>query len=347
MGMEYKCNDSSKPSDHKSDWFGVDTDSNKLYVGFNNGNQHGDIIRVFTAAASNQAPVAVNDTDSVNEDATVTKTGSQNDVLNDDSDPDGDTITVTQIKHSTTSNSAVSGSTTYSNGTSVTGTYGTLTIGADGSYTYVADQSAADDLDAGDTATDVFTYTISDTVDTATATLTITVTGVNDTPVAVDDTDTVAEDATVTKTGSQNDVLNDDTDADDSASLTVTQIKKSGGSNSAVSSSTTYSNGTSVTGTYGTLVIGADGSYTYTADQTAADALDVNDSVTDTFVYTLSDGTATDTANLVITVTGVNDTPTAQNDVGFIDEGETLTVTNGANAVLSGSYDADGNIQVI
>ena len=117
-------------------------------------------------------------------------------------------------------------------------------------------------MDASDTATDVFTYTISDTVDTATATLTITVTGVNDTPVAVDDTDTVAEDATVTKTGSQNDVLNDDTDADDSASLTVTQIKKSGGSNSAVSSSTTYSNGTSVTGTYGTLVIGADGSYT-------------------------------------------------------------------------------------
>ena len=40
-----------------------------------------------------------------------------------------------------------SGSTYDSSGTSVTGTYGTLTIGADGSYTYVADQSAADDLD--------------------------------------------------------------------------------------------------------------------------------------------------------------------------------------------------------
>ena len=86
----------SKPSGHKSDWFGVDTDSNTLYVGFNNGAQHGDIIRVFTKAG-NQAPDAVNDTDSVNEDATVTKTGSQNDVLNDDSDADGDTITVTKI----------------------------------------------------------------------------------------------------------------------------------------------------------------------------------------------------------------------------------------------------------
>ena len=30
-----------------------------------------------------------------------------------------------------------------SNGTSVTGTYGTLTIGADGSYTYVADQACS------------------------------------------------------------------------------------------------------------------------------------------------------------------------------------------------------------
>ena len=158
----------------------------------------------------------------------------------------------------------------------------------------------------------------------------------------MNDTDAVNEDATITKTSSQDDVLNDDTDADDSASLSVTAIQPSGGSSSNVSSGSSYnSSGTSVTGTYGTLVIGADGSYTYTADQTAADALDVNDSVTDTFVYTLSDGTATDTANLVITVTGVNDTPTAHNDVGIIDEGETLTVTNGANANVSGSYDAD------
>ena len=81
-----------------------------------------------------------------------------------------------------------SGSTYASSGTSVTGTYGTLTIGADGSYTYVADQSAADDLDAGDTATDVFVYTVSDGTSTDTANLTITVTGINDDPAAVNDT---------------------------------------------------------------------------------------------------------------------------------------------------------------
>ena len=115
----------------------------------------------------------------------------------------------------------------------------------------------------------------------------ITVLGVNDTPVAVDDTDVVTENQTVTKTGAQDDVLDDDTDADESSTLTVTAIQPSGGSSSNVSSGSTYdSSGTSVTGTYGTLTIGADGSYTYTADQSAADALDDTETATDTFTYT-------------------------------------------------------------
>ena len=68
-----------------------------------------------------------------------------------------------------------------------------------------------------------------------------------------------------------------------------------------VSSSTTNANGTSVTGTYGVLTIGADGSYTYNANN--ADSLADGIEGTDTFVYTITDtqgGTAT--ANLVITL---------------------------------------------
>ena len=262
-----------------------------------------------------------------------------------DSDADSDAITVTLIRKSGGSDSAItSGSSYNSSGTSVTGTYGTLTIGADGSYTYVADQSAADDLDLNDSVTDTFIYTISDGTATDTATLTITVLGINDTPTAVDDTDTVDEDGTVTKTGSQDDVLTDDSDPDDSATLTVTAIQPSGGSSSNVTSGTTYTNGTSVTGTYGTLVIGADGSYTYTADQSAADDLDAGDSVTDVFTYTVTDENgATTTATITITVNGINDTPVAQNDVGVIVEDGTLTVANGDNANESGgSYNATG-----
>ena len=110
-----------------------------------------------------------------------------------------------------------------------------------------------------------------------------------------------------------------DSDADASASLTITQIKKDGGSNSAVSSGST----TSVTGTYGTLTIGADGSYTYAATESAADGIADGESVTDVFVYTLSDGTDTTTANITITILGQNDALTAQNDEGVIMEGST------------------------
>ncbi|MBF9054846.1 hypothetical protein LSUCC1028_11450, partial [Rhodobacterales bacterium LSUCC1028] len=46
-------------------------------------------------------------------------------------------------------------------GFSLQGTYGTLTLEADGSYSYVADTAAAEALDAGDVVTDVFTYTVS------------------------------------------------------------------------------------------------------------------------------------------------------------------------------------------
>ena len=298
---------------------------------------------IFTVTGVNDTPVAVNDTDAVNEDATVTRSSGSNLLMADDSDADDDdSFTVTQIAVTGSSNSAVSSGTNQSNGTSVTGTYGTLTVGANGTYTYVADQSAADDLDANDTATDSFTYTISDGDATDTATLIFTVTGVNDAPVAVNDTDAVNEDATVTRSSGSNLLMADDSDADDDDSFTVTQIAVTGGSNSAVTSGSSYnSNGRSVTGTYGTLTVGADGTYTYVADQSASDDLDANDTATDSFTYTISDGDATDTATLIFTVTGINDAPVADNETGAVNEDATLTVSDGTSDLLHGDTDAD------
>ena len=71
-----------------------------------------------------------------------------------------------------------------------------LTIGADGSYTYNANSANA--LDDGDTATDVFTYTVSDGSLTDTGTLTITIEGINDAPVAQDDYGFINENSTLT-----------------------------------------------------------------------------------------------------------------------------------------------------
>jgi VCBS repeat-containing protein len=202
----------------------------------------------------------------------------------------------------------------------VTGSYGTLTINSNGSYSYVAGSSAG---------TDVFTYIVSDGSLTSSTTLTFTVT-LGDPPVAVNDTDVVDEDATVTQSSGNSLLVADDTDADGNT-LTVTQIAVTGSSNNAVTANSTYNSGSpeTVTGTYGQLTVGADGSYTYVANQSIADDLDLNDEVTDSFTYTVSDGANTDTATLIFTVTGVNDLPTASNN--------TITTNEDTNHVFSTS----------
>ena len=120
---------------------------------------------------------------------------------NSDSDADNDTLTITAIR----TGSSEGGGTAGSVGAALTGTYGQLTINANGSYTYVANQAAADALDPGDTVTDAFNYTVSDgNGEDDIAVLTITVVGINDDPVAQNDTGTVNEDATLTVSNSGN-----------------------------------------------------------------------------------------------------------------------------------------------
>ncbi|MEH2432867.1 MAG: cadherin-like domain-containing protein, partial [Nostoc sp.] len=74
--------------------------------------------------------------------------------------------------------------------------------------------------------------------------------------------------------------------------------------------------GTTVTktGTYGTLSLNSStGSYTFTPVDSAIEALTSNN--TDSFTFTVSDGTATDSKTLNINLTGVNDTPTLENAI--------------------------------
>ncbi|MDA9601889.1 VCBS domain-containing protein, partial [Alphaproteobacteria bacterium] len=337
-------------------------------------------LKITVIGVGNTAPVARNDVGVIAEDSTLSVSdgananetgGSYNatgehsgDVINTsstthyDTDADGDTLTVTAIRLGSSEGSGTAGTV----GQALTGTYGQLTLNANGSYSYVANQTAADALDAGDSVSDTFNYTISDGTATDIGTITITVLGINDAPVAQNDVGVIVEGSTLTVANSANanvsgsydatgehsgDVIDTsssshtDSDADASSSLSITHIKLSGGSNSTVASSSSYnSNGTSITGTYGTITIGADGSYTYAATTDATDALDAGESATDTFVYTLSDGTAITTANITITVLGANDAPVAQNDTGTINEDATLTVSDGdgASTVAGASF---------
>ena len=243
---------------------------------------------------------------------------------NEDTDADGDTLTVTNISHSNTNTDTVESGSTYSDSGgepgSIAGTYGTITIGADGSYQYVADLDVTDALDAGDIVTDTFTYTVSDGGGTDTADIVITITGINDAPTAVADTDTVTANSTVTNaTNSAGTLISDDTDADASSSLYVTKITHSNGNSSEVTyNSTSSSNAATITGSKGTLTFGSDGSYSYAANLNVTTG-------PDTFTYTLTDGTSTTTSTLTIDV--------VVNHFGYIQEGKTLTVANTASLV--------------
>ncbi|MEI6473458.1 MAG: VCBS domain-containing protein, partial [Holophagaceae bacterium] len=105
-------------------------------------------------------------------------------------------------------------------------------------------------------------------------------------------------------------VLDTDQDSD---TLTVDSIKPSASAVATVTAgSTSASNATSVSGSYGGLVIGADGSYTYTLDNTkaAVQALAVSETLTDTFTYTIKDGRGgSSSSTLTVTITGTNDAP--------------------------------------
>ena len=205
--------------------------------------------------------VASNDAAYINEDATLTVTDGASandstpdatgehtgDVLLNDTHSGGDALTVADV-----SNGSV--------GSAATGTFGQLTIAANGSYTYVANQAAADALDPGETGTDEFTYTVEDeNGDQATATLTFTVAGLNDPITAVNDTDAVNEDATINRSTSDTQELDhDDTDPDGddvSGSFTITPIRTGRGCDGASGTI-----GQALTGTYGILTVNADGS---------------------------------------------------------------------------------------
>src|SRR5262249_31075090 len=148
-------------------------------------------------------------------------------------------------------------------------------------------------LAEGASVTDSFSYQASDGSAASTvATLTVTILGVNDAPVASDDSASLSED-TASVSGN---VLTNDTDVDAGATLSV------------------VAPGT-FTGTYGTLELAADGSYTYTLNTAGVQSLAEGASVTDSFSYQASDGSAaSNAATLVVTITGVNDAPTANAD---------------------------------
>ncbi|MGH1472643.1 MAG: VCBS domain-containing protein, partial [Cellvibrionaceae bacterium] len=126
----------------------------------------------------------VDDTNAITEDA-VPNTVSGN-VMTNDSDPDGDAITVVEVD-------GAAGNVT----NTVTGTYGSVVINTDGSYTYTLNNAlpATQGLDDGETVVESFSYSVADAFgNQGSASLNITITGAEDvSDITIEGTDSAAE----------------------------------------------------------------------------------------------------------------------------------------------------------
>jgi Ca2+-binding RTX toxin-like protein len=282
------------------------------------GNPTGDIIdfteieQIIGDEVTNFDPDAVDDAVDAVEDG-VSDLG--NVIAANDTDPDGDTLTV----------GAVNGDDTLV-GAPVAGDNGGLvTINADGTASFDANGDF-EALGEGETATTEVTYTVDDgNGGTDTATVTVTVTGTNDAPTAVADTGTTDQD-TVLDLG--NIVAANDTDPEGDT-LTVGAVN---GDDTLV--------GTPVAGDNGGLVtINADGTASFDPNGDF-DALGIGENATTEVTYTITDPDgAESTTTVTVTVTGSNDGPTAVADAFVTDEDTAGDLGN----VLTNDEDPDGD----
>ena len=312
-----------------------------------------------TIQGANDNPVGVADTGTATEasgyaNATAGSNATGNVLTNDtdvDSAANGETNTVTGVAAGTVSSSVGSVSSV------VHGSYGSITINGDGTYSYVVNESNATVQAlrlSSQTITDVFTYTVTDAGGlNSTTQVTITIQGGNDAPVGVDDTATAVEAGGLSNgtagTNPTGNVLTNDTDVDSNANGETKTV--SGVAAGAVGTTALQLVGDNVTGTYGSINIGADGSYTYTVDDsnTAVQALRLtSQTLIDLFTYEVVDtGGLTSLATVTITIQGSNDNPVAVVDNGDAIEAGGITNgtagSNGTGNVLANDTDVDSN----
>ncbi|TKJ79691.1 type I secretion target [Pseudomonas koreensis] len=194
---------------------------------------------------------------------------------------------------------------------SATGNYGQIVLNPNGTYTYTLTSPASTTPHADDganTLTETFTYQATDSLGNI-VTSSIVVSIVDDVPKAVNDSNAnSASETQLTLTGN---VLTNDVQGADVVAT---------GPNAGPITAGTF------TGTYGTLVLNANGTYTYTLNPNDADFKNLHGggNGTETFTYTLTDADGdTSTANLVLNIHN-NDDPVLLN--GLDVNGGELTV---------------------
>ncbi|WP_286162512.1 beta strand repeat-containing protein, partial [Methylobacillus flagellatus] len=247
-----------------------------------------------TLNGANDAPVAVDDSNTATEDAALLM-GS---VATNDSDRDANAV----LSYSAAeAQDAVAG----------------LTFNSDGSYSFDAADTAYQSLAAGETLDVTFDYTVTDDLGaTSDATLTITLTGTNDDPTVTavtngsltEDTGLVVDPASLDPMAAADTLSTtvsvDFSDVDTTDVLTYSV--KPGLDNTLSGSLTLHtSDDTGIDGSTGSV------SYTYSIANSAVQSLAAGETVTETYTITADDGEGGEVSQKVsITLTGTNDAPT-------------------------------------
>ena len=325
-----------------------------------------------TVTPVNDAPVGIADSFATNEDAPHEAEIAA--LLANDTDVDGDTLTITSVGNSTNGTAAI--------------------VGTDVVFTPTANF----------TGSGTYRYTVSDGTATADVTVTVTIGGVNDPPVAMDDNGTTPEDTDLVVAATS--LATNDTDPENQT-LTVTAVADGTGGtvalaggdvtftptanfNGAATFTYTVSDGADTdTGTVTVTVtavndapVAANDAVTTNEDtdltvlnatavgnDTDVDpgttltvtsvtgatngnvALDVSGNATFTptpnfngtgsYDYTVSDGAGgTSTATVTITINAVNDAPVAVDDPGFMTDADT-PIDIATSALLANDSDVD------
>ena len=325
----------------------VINDGNNVQAGGNAGGpaalDSNVLTGTLTIAVTNDLPTANDDTHAIGED---TASVGSNVVTGrvpgqGDTDPDNLTLTVSAVRTGTEAGAGTAGTV----GSPLAGTYGSVVLNADGSYTYTLNNAdpRVQALTAGETLTEVYTYTVSDGAGGSDiAQLTITITGAADGSPADDLPGIVVIDQNGAATGNLSVNESGLTSAGDTGetagstfaisaadglsgitvngtALTLAQLQAaSAGAPLTITTADGVLNitGFTPTGAVGGLTTAGQVSYTYTLQQRQDHS---GGEVTDPFALTVIDRDG-DVASGTLTVLIVDDVPLAANDAASIGE---------------------------
>ncbi|OOQ45830.1 type I secretion target [Pseudomonas fluorescens] len=222
---------------------------------------------------------------------------------NDASGADGPATVVGVRAGGNTSTSAVGGL-----GNQINGTYGYLTLDANGNAVYHSNQDSVGDPGA----TDTFTYTVRD-ADGDESTTTITIDVASSTIKANPDSDVTVYEKALDLSKDGLDLVAGTVTGSDPGNTGETASGTLVGSVSGASGALTYTLVGSATGTYGKILINPDGSYTYTltsAPKTLPNANDGPNSLSESFTYKATDALGNSSTSTIV-VNIVDDVPKA------------------------------------